>query len=180
MNQAGYGRGYYGDNQLAKAPPRRGGGWLKIALVVGAGGVAWIIWRRRAARTAQLAEFGLVAGQPISAQVLSSPEWQLAQPQLAQPQLAQPQLAQPQLAQPQLAQPQLVPAPYPAPSAPPVLTEPQVHHAQVAQQLIQSRVYPSMRAYEDAIVASARQLQDSGAEVVLAPHLAHLAPRLGS
>jgi hypothetical protein len=163
VNQAGYGRGYYGDNQLAKAPPRRGSGWLKIALVGGAGAVAWIIWRRRAARTAQLAEFGLVGGQSLPAQALSSPEWQLAQSQFAQPQSAPPQLVPPQL----------VPAP-------PVSIEPLVHHAQVAQQLVQSRGYPSMREYEDAIVASARQLQDSGTKVVLAPHLAHLAPRLGS
>jgi hypothetical protein len=39
--------------------------------------------------------------------------------------------------------------------------------------------YPGQHAYEDAVVASARQLQASGARVELAPHLAHLAPRLG-
>jgi hypothetical protein len=164
VNQAGYGRGYYGDNQLAKVPPRRGSAWFKIALVVGAGAVAWFIWRRREARKAQLAEFGLVGGE-VKLPTFPSPEWQFVQPQFVQP---------------QFVQPQLVPAPLPASSAPPVLTEPQAHHAQVAQQLVQARGYPSMKEYEDAIVASARQLQDSGAKVVLAPHLAHLATRLGS
>jgi len=42
-----------------------------------------------------------------------------------------------------------------------------------------SEGYPGQRAYEDALVASALQLQASGAKVMLAPHLAHLAPRLG-
>jgi hypothetical protein len=45
-------------------------------------------------------------------------------------------------------------------------------------QIAGERGYPSQQAYEDAVVASARQLQASGAKVVLAPHLAHLAPRL--
>lgn len=40
--------------------------------------------------------------------------------------------------------------------------------------------YPGQKVYEDAVVASARQLQAAGAKVLLAPHLAHLAPRLGS
>jgi Tfp pilus assembly protein PilF len=42
-----------------------------------------------------------------------------------------------------------------------------------------ARGYPSQEAYEDAVVASARQLQRDGATVTLAPHLQHLAPRLG-
>lgn len=42
-----------------------------------------------------------------------------------------------------------------------------------------TEAYPGQQAYEDAVVASALQLQAAGAKVVLAPHLAHLAPRLG-
>jgi hypothetical protein len=34
----GYGRGYYGDAQLAQ---RSGGGWFKIAAIVGLGAVTW-------------------------------------------------------------------------------------------------------------------------------------------
>ena len=44
----GYGRGYYGGQQLA--PRRRsGGGWFKIALVVGLGAAAviWLKWPRK-------------------------------------------------------------------------------------------------------------------------------------
>jgi hypothetical protein len=163
MSQAGYGRGYYGEKQLAKAPPRRGGGWIKIALVAGVGAVGWFMWRRRAARKAQLgSEFGLIGGEftSLPVQAPPSPEWQLVQPQYAQPQFT---------SSPQLTS-----------SALPALSEPHVHHAQIAQQLSQSRGYPSMKEYEDAIVASARQLQDAGAKIVLAPHLAHLTSRLGS
>lgn len=36
---SGYGRGYYGDAQLA--PGRSGGGWFKIAAIVGLGAVTW-------------------------------------------------------------------------------------------------------------------------------------------
>lgn len=45
----GYGRGYYGPNQLAPRP-RRGGGWLgKVAIVAGVGAVVWLVWPRRRA-----------------------------------------------------------------------------------------------------------------------------------
>jgi hypothetical protein len=46
-------------------------------------------------------------------------------------------------------------------------------------QTAQSRGYSSQQAYEDAVVESARQLQDAGAQVSFAPHLQHLTPRLG-
>lgn len=152
MSAAGYGRGYYGENQLAKDPPRRGSVWIKIALVLGAGAVIWYVWRRRSAAraAAQLGpEFGLAGGEPSLAQALPPLEWQRVQPQFVQPQLVVP-----------ASQPTLV------------------HHAQIAQP--PAPALPSMREYEDAIVASARQLQATGAQVVLAPHLAHLASRLGS
>jgi hypothetical protein len=42
----GYGRGYYGDEQLARSP-RRGIGWGKVALVVGVGAVIWLMWPRK-------------------------------------------------------------------------------------------------------------------------------------
>ena len=48
--KAGYGRGYYGQEQLAKPPARRGSGWIKWALavgVVGAGTVIWLMWPRK-------------------------------------------------------------------------------------------------------------------------------------
>ena len=46
--------------------------------------------------------------------------------------------------------------------------------------LSHSTMSQSQQAYEDAVVASARQLQATGTKVVLAPHLAHLASRIAS
>jgi hypothetical protein len=49
---------------------------------------------------------------------------------------------------------------------------------QLTQEAI-ARGYPSQEAYEDAVVDTARQLQDTGARVTLAPHHQHLARRVG-
>lgn len=43
-----------------------------------------------------------------------------------------------------------------------------------------ARGYLSIKDYEDSVVATAKQLQATGAKVVLAPHLQHLAPQLES
>lgn len=67
----------------------------------------------------------------------------------------------------------------PAPSPPQnQLALPSNTAAPEGTQLATTHGYPSQQAYEDAVVASARQLQDAGAQVLLAPHLQHLAPRL--
>lgn len=146
MSTAGYGRGYYGAKQLAKEP-RRGGvsGWIKLALVAGAGGVIWFMWPKKAPPPGFGPDYddGPPPPPPPPSGIL---RLQIEQPQIAQP--VQPvQFAQPaQIAQP--AQPPL------------------------------SQGYATTKAYEDAVVASAKHLQDSGTKVVLAPHLAHLASRL--
>jgi hypothetical protein len=44
----GYGRGYYGTNQLVQEPRQRGSLWGKIAIVAGIGAVVWLMWPRRA------------------------------------------------------------------------------------------------------------------------------------
>lgn len=41
-----------------------------------------------------------------------------------------------------------------------------------------ARGFGTVEAYEDSVVASAKQLQAAGAKVVLAPHLQHLASRV--
>lgn len=128
--KAGYGRGYYGDGQLAPKIQRRGGGWTKLALVVGVGAVIWLMWPRKY-------KPDLVTGD--GSRLPPPPEPQQLPPAL-------PQVASP------IAQP--------------------------TSQVAEARGYPSQQAYEDAVVASARQLQDAGAQVVLAPHLQHLAARL--
>lgn len=159
--RSGYGRGYYGVGQLAPKPPPRGGGsWFKLAVVVGVGAVIWFMWPRRSASAPEyVSGSGGDDPKPVS---LSLPAFS-ALPSLAlspSPSLpafsASPSLA---LSAPSEGQPQ------------------QLQHDPL-DQAAQSRGYASQQAYEDAVVTSARQLQDEGAQVILAPHLQHLAPRL--
>jgi hypothetical protein len=154
---AGYGRGYYGDEQLAKPPKRKGFPWVKIALVVGVGAVVWFMWPRRPS----------VQPWPVTSPPPPTPPPPESLPVQALPAAFQPQMQQ--LPQPALPQAQALSAPLQIAAAPTQAT-----------QFAQSRGYPSTKEYEDAVVASARQLKDSGAQIVLAPHLAHLTPRLGS
>ncbi len=155
---AGYGRGYYGEDQLAKPPRRRGNGWIKFALVVGVGAVVWYMWPR-GAQDEPRRDGDVPKPPPPSPQ----PDGQIALP-ITQP-------------PPSLALP-AIPTPPPLLALVPAGQTDQ--HAQIAQvaQGAPSRGYPSLKEYEDAVVASARQLRDSGAKVVLAPHLAHLTSRL--
>lgn len=147
--RAGYGRGYYGEGQLARDPRRRGGVWGKVALVVGVGAVIWLMWPR----SPKLQSYPFPGrDEPKLPPPPLEPQQQLSQHSLVQqiPQLAQPQFGQ---------VPQLMPPP------------------QVAQAAEPSG-YPSQQEYEDAVVTSARRLQATGTKVMLAPHLAHLASRL--
>lgn len=145
--KVGYGRGYYGVGQLApKQPPqRRGGGWIKFAVVVGVGAVVWYMWPRK------------------QSEYSPSPGLDGREPKAPAP--PAPPLLEGQL--------------------PTLLTQPtqptqptQLAQLESLDQVAQSRGYPSQKVYEDAVVDSARQLQDAGAKVVFAPHLQHLAPRL--
>lgn len=47
-------------------------------------------------------------------------------------------------------------------------------------QLARARGFSSTKTYEDSVVASARELKASGAKIVLAPPLQHLASRVES
>jgi len=146
---AGYGRGYYGEEQLARVPRRGGvGGWVKLALVVGVGGVIWFMWPRGAKLPP---EIGHAGDEPVPPTGLPPLSMGLPSPAFVPSLAGAPQ-----------------PMGLPAPAA-----------SQIAQ-MAQERGYPSTKEYEDAVVASAKQLQEAGGQVVLAPHLAHLAPRLGS
>jgi len=158
---AGYGRGYYGKEQLANPPRRRGSGWVKIALVVGAGAVIWLMWPRKTVPVPGRADVGpdpLPPSLPPPQEGLFVQEGQLAQASVLPPPPLPP--AAP-VAQVTPLRSLAAPVALPAPSEP-------------------ARSLASAREYEDAVVASARQLQDSGAKVVLAPHFAHLTPRLRS
>lgn len=77
-----------------------------------------------------------------------------------------------------------IPSPLALPGVPPQLAAPAVWlvPGAAAPQLDQAalaRGYPSQQAYEDAVVATARQIQRDGALVTLPPHLQHLTARLG-
>lgn len=168
--RAGYGRGYYGEGQLLQEPERRrGSGWIKLALVVGAGAVIWFMWPRK---TVPGLGGGAGSGEdPRASQGTHGPSWApLPQDMVAydhgpppSPQGPPSALGAPGLVSqpPTLHSPIVQQQQYPAPQAPAVQNP-------ISQQ----------QAYEDAVVASARQLQATGAKVVMAPHLAHLAPRL--
>lgn len=153
--RVGYGRGYYGVGQLApQAPKRRGGGWIKIAVVVGVGAVVWYMWPRKPEYAP-----GLGGNEPRPPAPPSPP---LLEGSQSSP-LPEGQLPSTSFTQVTQA------------------TQP-THLAQLESldQVAEARGYPSQKAYEDAVVASARQLQDAGAKVAFAPHLQHLTPRLGT
>lgn len=134
---AGYGRGYYGVEQLASEAPRpRMSTWFKIALAGGVGAVVWFMWPR--AKPYEL-EYG--GDAPKVPPLPGAPEGPLQVPL----------------------------------AVPMGFSE----GSQLTQEAL-GYGYPSQQAYEDAIVSNARQLQETGATVVLAPHLQHLMPRLGT
>jgi hypothetical protein len=136
----GYGRGYYGAEQLdPRAQRPRTSGWVKVALVVGVGAVVWLLWPRSKIHEPAVRDGDVPTPPPPPPALPEGP------PQVAAPATALLSATSPRLDQAALA-----------------------------------RGYPSQEAYEDAVVASARQLQRDGATVTLAPHLQHLAPRLGS
>lgn len=152
--KTGYGRGYYGAGQLAPQPQSRGSsGWVKLALVVGVGAAVWYLWPRKP-KLDYDNESGGGGGngtRPPFPPPPPPPEWHSTQ---AVPLYSEAAVNQGS----QLLGP---PSPY---------------------QDAQSRGllgYLSQQAYEDAVVTSARQLQDTGARVTFAPHLQHLTPRLG-
>lgn len=82
--------------------------------------------------------------------------------------------------------PDLVPTakqPEPQPSPIPISTSGTEATGAFLKQLeddARARGFLAVKDYEDSVVASAKQLQTTGAKVVLAPHLQHLATRLGS
>src|SRR5262249_3163311 len=129
---AGYGRGYYGENQLAKSP-RRGGGWFKVALVVGVGAVVWLMWPRSA--------------QGVGRDAADAPRSPALPPSVP--------------SEGQVGLPSASTLSAPAASLPPAPSSLALPAAAPGiDQAAQSRGYASSKEYEDAVVASARQLQD--------------------
>lgn len=117
----GYGRGYYGNEQLDQPKRSSGGGWFKIAAAVAIGTAAWFLW-----------------------------------PKKSQALLTLQQHAPPQ------------------PPPPP----PQDFELAQLEQSALARGYPSLKTYEDSVIASARELKAAGSKVELAPHLRYLEARV--
>lgn len=183
---AGYGRGYYGEGQLGRPPVKRRSGWKKLAIavgVVGAGAVIWFMWPRK-------------------------PTYELGAGEGPLPEPPGPLPLEPYGAMPfpgtEAGGYARSPAPgegrgyapegrgYAQSSAPGAEAREYAHSTMRALppgtearggtygtvRALPPGDSSSQQAYEDAVVASARQLQAAGAKVVLAPHLAHLAPRI--
>jgi hypothetical protein len=73
--------------------------------------------------------------------------------------------------------------PQPPPSPPPQLVAIPPPSGALQKQLQEdalARGFATVEAYEDSVIASVKGLQDAGANVVLAPNLQHLTPRLAS
>jgi hypothetical protein len=158
---SGYGRGYYGAGQLAPQPPRRGSSWIKLVAVMGVGAAVWFMWPRKPKQDYDPSGGGGGGGgdprppAPLPLQPL--PEGQPLEP-----------LSE--------GHPSQAPQSHGYPGA---AAQFRGYPGESLDQAAQSRGYPSQQAYEDAVVASARQLQEAGAKVSFAPHFQHLTPRLG-
>lgn len=152
----GYGRGYYGDGQLARTPPKRS--WFTIVAVLGVGAtVVWLLWpNKNGPKFGAGGKFGAV-GKGFQAPMPTSPT--TTAPLVVINNAAS--------APPASVPPASVPVPAP--------------FGAMLKQLeddAHARGFVTVKDYEDSVIATAKQLQSTGAKVVLTPHLQHLAPQL--
>lgn len=155
---AGYGRGYYGASQLAPRAPQRRAGWGKIIALIGVGAVVWFVWPRKPSPTAFLGsgEGGKDPEPPPSPPPQPADARQTAVTNTAGTGTAL-----------SVASMASVPSPMGA-------------FRKQLEDDAQARGFVSVDDYEDSVVATAKQLQATGAQVVLAPHLQHLAAKLAT
>jgi len=147
---AGYGRGYYGTNQLAPSAPRRGTSWFTVIAVVGLGAaVVWLLWPR-----------DTLPDQPLPGG--GGKEREASQP-------------------PPPALPSVTEVSVATSGAPEASTASATgaFYKQLEDDA-RERGFVTVNDYEDSVVATAKQLQATGAKVVLAPHLQHLTARVAS
>lgn len=146
---AGYGRGYYGADQLER--PRRRRNWFTVVAVLGLGATAvWLLWPRKAAYD---------LGPPAPTPLPPSPPLSFPTPTSIPP-----------VQSSQSNETAMTIAPQQAIGA---------FHKQLEDDARASG-FLEVKDYEDSVVAIAKQLQTTGTKVMLAPHLQHLVPRLGS
>lgn len=160
----GYGRGYYGEGQLTPKPPKKRR-WFTMVAVIGIGAaITWYFWPRKKALPA-------LGPGPSESPPLTLPIQAVAVPSAT-------------AASPFTVAFSPAPAPVPVPVHAVALGAPQAQATGAFLTQLESdaksRGFSSVQAFEDAVVTSAKQLQATGAQVVLAPHLQHLAPRLSS
>ena len=149
---AGYGRGYYGSEQLAKPPKKRS--WFTWVAVLGAGaGVVWFLWPKKTPY-APLPGYMDLDRVPASA---STPN------------------GSPLVIINTAAAPAAAAAAAAAASAAP----PMGAFMKQLEDDARAHGFTDVKNYEDSVVATAKELQTTGAKVILAPHLQHLAAQLG-
>lgn len=142
---AGYGRGYYGSEQLAKPPKKRS--WFTWIAVLGAGaGVVWFLWPKKTPY-ASLPGFKDLDRAPAPTAASNG------SPLVVINTAAAPTAA--------------APAPMGA-------------FMKQLEDDARAHGFADVKNYEDSVVATAKELQTTGAKVILAPHLQHLAAQLGS
>lgn len=140
----GYGRGYYGDGQLAQSAPRRRN-WFTIAAVLGVGtAVVWLLWPRKEADFA-------------------SNEYKELDKETLRPAPASPITINVNTAS----------AHVPTFATPVGAFLKQLEDDALVRGL-------SVKDYEASVIASIKHLQAAGTQVVLPPHLQHLASQIGS
>lgn len=194
----GYGRGYYGAGQLAPPPAhRKGKGWAKWAIalgVVGVGAVAWYMWPRKPEEdnfrggpgeknprfpppVPPPGNWGPEQGGDLSQREVYDRNYPHREDPGFRPVKEPPPVSEQARGYYRTEgvpfQPRNpgVRAYADAVAGRPLLPP-------VGQGIPAGQNALAQQAYEDAMVASARQLQATGNKVILAPHLAHLAPRI--
>ena len=156
---AGYGRGYYGSGQLEE---KRRRSWFTIVAVIGAGAaVVWLLWPRR---TAVNPGFG--------AEKIPDFPSQYPQSMSLPPIVVNVNTSSPNMTGTNSTNGTTSMTYHPTSATGAFLKQ--------LEDDARARGFISVKDYEDSVVASAKQLQASGAQVMFAPHLQHLAAQLGS
>lgn len=180
----GYGRGYYGAGQLAPVPRRsKDRPWVKWAIavgVVGAGTAAWFLWPRKVRlpenKTVAESENPRSPSEGGSNPLVGSRE---APAVAAEPVSLKGEVHPPPSQVAARNEVSEIGSRGLAPGSG-LMRSPSSGRELFRTSASSPGTDPTFaqRAYEDGIVANARQLQALGNRVILAPHLAHLGSRI--